>query len=54
LIGNSKSKEQFMLGLWPYSYYVEIKGDYLNALKNINEIIKNPSLISEMLFLTMQ
>ncbi len=43
-----------MLGLWPYSYYVEIKGDYLNALKNINEIIKNPSLISEMLFLTMQ
>jgi hypothetical protein len=54
LIGISKEKEQFVLAIWPYSYYVEIKGDNQVAINKLKDILKNPALVSEFLLLTVQ
>lgn len=53
LIGTSKNKEQILLGLWPYSYYLELKGNYQLAYTELSEILKTPTLVSEFLFLMM-
>ncbi|MCP4762086.1 MAG: hypothetical protein GY870_09905, partial [archaeon] len=52
LIGISKDNKAYIIGLWPYSFYQQIKGKFRDCIDKLKKIINNPANIEELLLLS--